>query len=71
MYEYIELFIKNWIYGLNAIVIIGFIFLLTLDSDFNLWFYRWFGRRVTCLKGKVVWITGASSKIILNYPFIT
>jgi len=34
-----------------------------LDTDLTLWFYEKFGKRISTLKGKTVWIVGASSGI--------
>ena len=45
-----------------AVVILVY-WVIALDCDLNLWFWRWFGRRPRSLKGKVVWITGASGGI--------
>ncbi|XP_050525503.1 dehydrogenase/reductase SDR family member 7 isoform X2 [Daktulosphaira vitifoliae] len=40
-----------------------FILFFTGDSDFELWWYNMFSNKLDTLKGKVVWITGASSGI--------
>ncbi|KAI4471662.1 dehydrogenase/reductase sdr family member 7-related [Holotrichia oblita] len=47
-----------FLYGLIHSILLYFI-----DSDIELWFYNIFGKSPSCLKGQVVFITGASSGI--------
>lgn len=54
----------SWLFYIGVSFLIGFVAWLKLvDADLTLLFKCKFGRSVDALKGKVIWITGASSGI--------
>lgn len=66
--EFIEkIDFAKWLPYLVCIaVLFKCIVFLTLDCDIWLAICRWIGRRPTSLKGKVVWIIGASGELNTN-----
>uniref|UniRef100_T1KBD5 Dehydrogenase/reductase SDR family member 7 n=1 Tax=Tetranychus urticae TaxID=32264 RepID=T1KBD5_TETUR len=49
--------------SLVIVITLIILFIISLDSDLTLYFAEKFGKSISGLKGKVVWITGASSGI--------
>ena len=54
--------ITNVLMKLGPYALLGWLF-SRMDCDLTLWFYSKLGKSAKCLKGKVTWITGASSGI--------